>query len=68
MAKQTYESVVKRLEEIIEQMEGGELSLDKSLQLFEEGMKLCAFCNNALNNAEQKIRLLSDLEKEADDE
>ena len=63
MAKQTYESSIKRLEEIVGILEEGTLSLEESLKLFEEGSKLAAFCNNSLNNAEQKIVELSDIEK-----
>lgn len=51
----TYESAVKRLEEIVDLLEKNEISLDESMKLFEEGTKLTAFCSEKLKAAEQKI-------------
>ena len=48
MPKLTYETAVKQLEEIVEKLEGGQLSLDESVKLFEKGAKLSAFCDKAL--------------------
>ncbi len=62
MAEQTYESAVKRLEEVVNQLEKGSLPLDKSLKLYEEGTKLAGFCNACLDSAQQKITELSELE------
>lgn len=62
MKKQTYESAVARLEEIVAQLEDGKLPLDDALKLFEEGTKLTQFCNACLNDAEQKIVTLADAE------
>jgi exodeoxyribonuclease VII small subunit len=53
-----FEKKLKRLEEIVDQMEDGELALDKSLSLFEEGVKLSKDCHVHLNEAEQKVRIL----------
>ena len=51
----TYEKAVKRLEEIVDLLEKNEAHLDESMNLFEEGTKLAAFCNEKLVNAKQKI-------------
>lgn len=53
--KMTYEEAVKRLEEIVNQLEKSEVSLDESMKLFEEGTKLSLFCNEKLTKAKQKI-------------
>ncbi|MFT4676617.1 MAG: exodeoxyribonuclease VII small subunit [Patiriisocius sp.] len=59
-AKKSYpfESSLARLETLVEQMESGEMSLDESLKLFEEGIKLTRECQQALSEAEQKVNLL----------
>jgi len=49
---------MKRLEEISQDLESGDLSLEDSLKAFEEGMKLVNFCSKKLEEAEQKITLL----------
>lgn len=56
---QTFEACIKRLDEIVEQMEHGETTLDESIKLFEEGSKLAAACNKLLNTAEQKVTKLT---------
>ena len=48
-----------KLEEIINKMESGELSLEESLKYFEEGVKIHRKCHTALSDAEQRIRVLS---------
>jgi exodeoxyribonuclease VII small subunit len=53
-----FEKKLKSLEEIVEKMESGELSLDKSLSLFEEGVRLSKECSTQLADAEQKVKLL----------
>lgn len=59
-AKKSYpfETSLARLETLVEQMESGDLSLDESLKLFEEGIKLTRECQQALAEAEQKVSLL----------
>ncbi len=64
MAEMTFETAMKRLEEIVSLLEGGNCTLDESLKLFEEGAKLTAFCSDALKNAEQKIVQLTQGEGE----
>ena len=58
MAEKKFEKAMERLEEIVENLEGGELSLEDSLKAFEEGMKLAGFCSHKLEEAEKKVTLL----------
>lgn len=53
-----FEKKLSRLENIVEKMEAGELSLEDSLKLFEEGVKLSRECNTQLSDAEQKVKIL----------
>ncbi len=55
----TFEEAMTRLEEIVRALEGGNVPLDESLVLFEEGISLVRFCNSRLEAAEQKVRLLT---------
>jgi exodeoxyribonuclease VII small subunit len=55
---ETFEQALGHLEEIIRRLEGGNLSLDESIQCFTEGMKLHAYCEQALKAARQKIDVL----------
>ena len=54
----TFEAALSRLEEIVRSMEGGTAMLDESLALFEEGVGLVKFCTKALDDAEQKVKIL----------
>ena len=58
-----FEAAMARLQEIVEKLEGGEAPLDESLTLFEEGAVLSQLCSRRLNEAEQKIRKISAVEK-----
>ncbi len=60
MKNMTYEKALKRLEEIVEKLDSGKLSLDESLKLFEESTMLTSFCNSCLENAKIKITELSE--------
>lgn len=53
-----FEKKLNRLEEIVTKMETGDLSLDESLKMFEEGVKLSRECNSQLAQAEQKVKVL----------
>lgn len=53
-----FESKLTRLEEIVAKMESGDLTLEDSLKIFEEGVKLSRECNQQLTQAEQKVKLL----------
>lgn len=51
----TFENALARLEQVVRELEGGKVPLDKMLALFEEGKSLVAFCEKALNDAEQRV-------------
>lgn len=53
-----FEKKLGRLEEIVQKMEKGDLALEDSLKLFEEGVKLSRECHSRLNEAEAKVKLL----------
>lgn len=55
----TFEESLKRLQEIVEILERGEVSLEKSLDLYEEGVRLSNFCLEKLTKAELRIKELS---------
>ncbi len=58
--KQSFEEAFASLENIVEKMESGELSLDESLASFEEAIKLVKFCNSELDQADQKVKILTE--------
>ena len=53
--KTTFEEAVNRIDEIVTLLEKGDAQLDKSLSLFEEGVKLIETCGTMLDTAEQKV-------------
>lgn len=57
--KLTFEQSLKRLEEIVHALEGGDTPLEESIALFEEGVKLSGHCNTLLETAEQKVTVLT---------
>lgn len=67
MKQKSYEQSMKRIEEIVEILESSELTIDESMKLYEEGVRLTAFCNKYLDNAEQKIIKLSAVEEVGDE-
>lgn len=54
----TFESSLEELERIVRDLEQGELPLEKSLELFEQGVKLSRECQERLNQAERRIEIL----------
>jgi exodeoxyribonuclease VII small subunit len=54
----SFEESLKRLEKIVEQMERGDLPLEDSIKLFEEGTRLSAECKEHLEQAEGKVQIL----------
>ncbi len=54
-----FEEALEKLESIVNELETGKADLDKSLKLFEEGIKLSRFCNQKINEAKQKIEVLT---------
>ncbi len=59
MAEIKFEAAMKRLEDIVNELEKGELDIDKSLEIFEEGIKMSRICSKKLSEAEQKIEKLT---------
>ena len=57
--KETFETSMAELEEIVEKLEAGEVTLDESLELFEKGVKLVKSCRNKLDEAEKKVKILT---------
>ena len=53
-----FEDAMKELEEIANKLEKNDLDLDKSVEIFEEGMKLSKKCSKILENAEKRITIL----------
>jgi exodeoxyribonuclease VII small subunit len=58
MQEPTFEGSLKRLEEIVAELEGNKLALEQSLEIFEEGVKLVRLCAGRLDEAERRIELL----------
>ena len=54
----TFEASLEALERIVQQLEGGDLPLERSLELFEEGIRLSRECQDRLNQAERRIEIL----------
>ena len=59
MSEIKFEKAMTRLESIVEELERGDLDIDKSLEIFEEGIKMSRLCSKKLNAAEAKIEKLS---------
>ena len=57
-----FEQSLKQLETVVRELESGDLPLEKALEAFEKGIGLTRECQEALENAEQKVRIL--LEKD----
>jgi len=58
LAKKSFEDDFKRLEKVVEKLEQNEISLEESLKLFEEGVKLSRECSLTLDKAEKKVEIL----------
>ena len=59
MAKaKTFEEQIGELEEIVSKLENGDVSLDESLSLFEQGIKLTKGCQKMLDTADKKVKVL----------
>ncbi len=57
--KQSFENNLKELENVVKTLESGEVSLDEMLTLYEKGISLTKACTSALDEAEQKINVLT---------
>ncbi|MCD6272738.1 MAG: exodeoxyribonuclease VII small subunit [Deltaproteobacteria bacterium] len=58
MAKQTFEKAISLLEQIVQDLETGDLPLEEALKKFEEGVKLSKTCSRKLDETEKKIIIL----------
>jgi len=62
MAKEKFEDALEKLENIVREMEAGEMPLDSALKSFEEGIRLIRFCSTKLDETQRRVEQL--LEKE----
>ena len=62
-SKPTFEEAIAELETIVEAMESGKLSLNESVEKFQRGQKLARICQEALNAAQEKLRIYGEDEK-----
>jgi exodeoxyribonuclease VII small subunit len=58
MKNMKFEEALKKLEETVEQLESGDLPLEKALEVFEMGIKMSRICTQKLEEAEQKVEVL----------
>jgi len=58
MSKITFEQSMKKLEQIVQELESGDLPLEEAMEKFEEGIKLSSLCSEKLDETENKITLL----------
>ncbi len=56
--KEKFEDALEKLEKIVSQLEEGDISLEDSLKLFEEGIRLSRICNQKLDEAEKRVDIL----------
>ena len=63
MAKKTFEDAMKALEQIVRDLETGDLPLEVAFKKFEEGIQLSKFCSQKLDETEKKISILLEDEK-----
>ena len=60
--KQNFEASLKKLEQLVGEMEGGQLGLDEMMAHFEEGRKLVQFCTSELESIRQRIEKVTSAE------
>ena len=58
MAKEKFEEAFNKLEKVVSKLEKGDIPLEESLKLFEEGVRLSRFCNQKLDEAEKRVEIL----------
>ena len=58
MAKKTFEMAMKQLEQIVQELETGDIPLEKAIKKFEEGIQISKYCSEKLDASEKKITLL----------
>lgn len=67
MEKYTIDSALARLEEITQSLENGEYELETAMKVYEEGVRLIAYCNKSLNAAAAKVAELSQIDMSGDE-
>ncbi len=63
MPTKTFEGAVEQLEQIVMELETGDLPLEKAIKKFEEGVRLSKFCSKKLDETEKRITVLLENEK-----
>jgi exodeoxyribonuclease VII small subunit len=58
MAKKTFEMAMKQLEQIVQDLETGDMPLEKAIKKFEEGIQISKYCSEKLDESEKRITLL----------
>ena len=58
MAKKNFEMAMKQLEQIVQDLETGDMPLEKAIKKFEEGIQISKYCSEKLDASEKKITLL----------
>ena len=58
MAKKTFEQAMKQLEQIVQDLESGDMPLEKAIKTFEDGILLSKFCSEKLDETEKRITIL----------
>ncbi len=58
MPKEKFEEALQKLEKIVSKLEEGDIPLEESLKLFEEGIRLSRFCNQKLDEVEKRVEIL----------
>ncbi len=56
--RQSFEEGIKRVENIIEALQSGEVSLEESIKLYRDGVEILDYCSNKLNDAERQVKIL----------
>ena len=64
MAEKSHEELIRELEKVVSELERGELSLTEALQRYEQGVGFLKDCYEALDPADQKIELLTHIDKD----
>ena len=59
MSEPTFEEALAQLESVVARLEGGDLPLEEALRTFEDGVRLARVCAGRLEDAEQRVRLLT---------
>lgn len=68
MKKDSFEDKMQQLEQVVVELEKGDMNLDESLVKFEDGMKLAKECNKMLEDAEKKVTILLEKNGEIEEE